>query len=309
MLIKRLLGKAKAVLKKLKEEASLPRLRKRGWKSKKFNLSVVAIAKNEADYIKEWVSFHKGAGVTKIILYDNDSTDGTADKIREEIDSGFVVYRQIHGKAQQFAAYNLALKEFGGMFKLMAFIDCDEFLYSLKGSLAEELPKYFAKRRRSGGIVVNWCMYGSGGYISNPHIGGVLDTFLYRAEIGKRATDHVKSVVDPDRVIGFSSTPHAPDYIDGCFAYDLNGKRVSGPINVGLKEYGDIRINHYFTKSLEEWKARRAIGYADQIGQRPLQDFYDHDNNDIFDDGAKKLMDRYRLREKQTESNQEGTVK
>lgn len=270
------------------------------WRAKPYDLAVVAIAKNEADYIKEWVLFHKGVGVTKIILYDNDSTDGMKDVIQSEIDSGFVIYRQIHGKGQQFNAYCMALNEFRGSFKMMAFIDCDEFLYSLSGSPADELPKYFAKRRRCGGIAINWCMYGSGGYIENPHIGGVLDTFLYRAEIGKKGTYLIKSVVDPDRVVMFSNNPHSPRYVFGAFACDLNGKRVDGPCNEKLKDYGDIRINHYFTKSLEEWKKRRAIGFADKIGERPLQDFYDHDNNDIFDDSAKQLMEKYRLSEKQT---------
>lgn len=296
MRLKKLLKKFHTAFKILKRNlkygvfASPPQKR---WKTKKFNLAIVAIAKNEGDYIKEWVEFHKYVGASKIILYDNDSTDDMADKIREDIDSGFVIYRQIHGKGQQCVAYNLALKEFGGMFKLMAIIDCDEFLYSVKGSLSNKLLEYFTKYRRCGGIVINWCMYGSSGYISNPHIGGVLDTFLYRAEIGKRATDLVKSVVDPDRVVGFFANPHTPDYIIGCFAYDLNGKRVSGPFNAGIKEYGDIRINHYFTKSLEEWKKRRTIGFADRAGKRPLKDFYDHDNNDIFDDSAKRVRDWY----------------
>jgi len=300
-------GKAKTALRLIKEgkikTVLFPPSRK--WRRKKYDLAIVAIAKNEGDYIKEWVEFHKAAGASKIVLYDNDSTDGMKDAIQSEIDSDFVIYRRIHGKAQQLNAYNQALEEFRKTFKMMAFIDCDEFLFSKKGELIKELFKLF-KKRRVGGVVVNCCMYGSSGYKENPHIGGVVDTFLYRAKIGRNGTslNHievgqngtyvVKSVVDPDRVVGFSWNPHSPKYKEDCYAVALDGKMVDGPFNQDITEYGDIRLNHYFTKSLEEWKKRRAIGLADQIGERALQEFYDYDYNDIFDDSAKKLMDEYR---------------
>ena len=40
-------------------------------------LSVVAIAKNEAPYIKEWIEYHKLVGVERFYFYDNGSTDNT----------------------------------------------------------------------------------------------------------------------------------------------------------------------------------------------------------------------------------------
>lgn len=41
---------------------------------KEERLAIVAIAKNEAEYIREWVVFHKIIGVSHIYLYNNDST-------------------------------------------------------------------------------------------------------------------------------------------------------------------------------------------------------------------------------------------
>ena len=40
-----------------------------------YKLGVVAIVKNEAKFIEEWVLFHLNQGVEKIIIYDNGSTD------------------------------------------------------------------------------------------------------------------------------------------------------------------------------------------------------------------------------------------
>lgn len=257
---------------------------------KPYDLAIVAIAKNEGEYIREWVQFHKKANVTKIILYDNDSDDNMAEEIRDEIDSGFVIYRQIHGRAQQLNAYNLAFAEFGKMFKMIAVIDCDEFLYSTDGRLVENLREYFTKER-CGAVIVNWSMYGSSGYIENPHTGGVVDTFLYRAEIGKRGTYLTKPIIDPDKFKCFKLNPHEATLKRGYVSYNTLGKvNWGGACNYRIKSYGTIRLNHYFTKSLEEYKRRRAFGKADQLESRPLDDFYAHDNNDVYDDSALEFI-------------------
>ena len=41
----------------------------------KYDLAVVAIFKNEAPYLCEWLGYHLLAGVEHFYLYDNDSSD------------------------------------------------------------------------------------------------------------------------------------------------------------------------------------------------------------------------------------------
>lgn len=67
---------------------------------KKYNLAIVAIAKNEQDYIKEWVAFHKVIGFDKTILYDNNSTDNMVNEIKPYINDGYVIYNKIPGQKQ-----------------------------------------------------------------------------------------------------------------------------------------------------------------------------------------------------------------
>lgn len=47
-----------------------------------------------------------------------------------------------------------------------------------------------------------------------------------------------------------------------------------------------MRINHYFTKCEQQWITRRALGKADKGSDfiRNMDEFYRHDNNDIYDD-------------------------
>ena len=40
----------------------------------RYKIAVVAIMKNEGDYIKEWLDFHLKVGVEHFFIYNNDST-------------------------------------------------------------------------------------------------------------------------------------------------------------------------------------------------------------------------------------------
>lgn len=97
--------------------------------SYKYKLAIVLIAKDEGDYLEEWLAFHKVMGIDHVFLYDNDSIDQTKEVVQPYIDCGFVTYNLIPGEKRQFDAYNHALKEYGQLCKYMAVIDADEFFY------------------------------------------------------------------------------------------------------------------------------------------------------------------------------------
>ena len=92
-------------------------------------LAFVLIAKNEATYIKEWLDFHIKQGVSKFIIYDNESTDNFREVLRPYIEARTVLYETIKGKCRQNDAYNMALDKYGAKFKYMGFIDADEFVF------------------------------------------------------------------------------------------------------------------------------------------------------------------------------------
>jgi len=53
---------------------------------------LVGIEKFENNYIREWVEYHKGIGINKIILCDNNPIDGEklSEPIKDYVDSNFV---------------------------------------------------------------------------------------------------------------------------------------------------------------------------------------------------------------------------
>jgi len=55
-------------------------------------LSVVAVLKDERPNLQEWLDFHLSVGVEHFYLYDNGSSDGSAEVLYPYIESGKVTY-------------------------------------------------------------------------------------------------------------------------------------------------------------------------------------------------------------------------
>ena len=213
------------------------------------DLSIVAIIKNEGQYIEEWVRYHIVAGVQKFYLYNNDSSDNTEEVLKKYIDAGYVDLIPFPGVAMQLLAYNDAIYRFKHKTRYMAIIDADEFLYSCnkRMSVRDEVADIFSSFPQAGGIAVNWRMFGSSGLLKKPIRGGVLDNFLYRAKEDGKGNNCIKTIVNPRRVYKYEHV-HFPTYLMGFYSVDENGNKVNGWSNE-ITEINKIRINHYFTKS------------------------------------------------------------
>jgi Domain of unknown function. len=257
---------------------------------KKYNLGIVAIAKNEQDYIKEWIAFHKVQGVEKIILYNNDSTDNMVEEIKPFIDDDYVIYHEIHGTKQQLNAYNDALKNYSKLFKYLAFIDCDEFLFPVNDNetVLSVIEKTMKMDRNAGGICVNWVMFGSSGHKTKPN-GLLIDNFLWRSKLPGIGARWIKTICNPDLVIRFNH-PHYPKYKRGIYNITPKGDRCMKWCNP-ITEYVGLRINHYFTKSKAQWIERRKFDAMCPNNLRTIDQFYLHDNNDIYDEEILKYKD------------------
>ena len=251
----------------------------------KYKLSIVVIIKNEALYIREWIDYHILVGVEYFYIYDNESTDNTKDLLSEYIKRGLVTYQYYPGRAKQLASYNDAIRKHKHETKYMAFIDADEFIMPVnKEDSIFNIIDDVITRNKASGIAINWRMFGSSGKDGIPKNGGVLNNFVYRAAPHKPGQSCIKTVANP-RAIFHYNHDHFPEYLFGGYSVDETGKRVSS-WNNDIDEPNRIKINHYFTKSKEEWIKRRKLGRADSrtlANSRGIDEFYSHDNNDIYD--------------------------
>lgn len=268
----------------------------------KFNLTIVAIAKNEAAYISEWLAFHKLQGVEKVFLYDNESTDNMRDVLQPYIAAGYVEYNVINGKYKQFEAYNDAIRRYGHLAKYMAFIDCDEFMMPVNSdkSLLEIIEYAFLKDENAGGLGINWCIYGSSGHETKPERGLVIENFTHHSYVDYERNYTIKSIVKPCCVKIFSH-PHYPMFRPGFYNIDFQGKFIPFWRNE-ITEYDGIRLNHYYCKSKEEYAKRISLGKADSLHILSMDNFIKDDRNEVLDDSmlvyandVKKVMAIYQI--------------
>ena len=254
-------------------------------------LAVCAIAKNEGRYIYEWLSFNHFIGVERFVVYNNNSTDNTVDEIRRwpYADRVTVVdWPQVPG---QIAAYNHMIMNFRDLAEWCAFIDCDEFLCPRSALSVPDVLRSLSPL--CSGVFIHWLMYGSSGQ-QNFEPKPVTQRFITRGYNDFGPNNVGKTIVKLAAAIG-AAGPH----IIRCNgrlindANDLVSQDCNGIHHASSHRY--LALNHYYTKSQQEWIWRRSMGKADKTSVdadffRDTQDFQLHDVNNVIDTTAADIM-------------------
>lgn len=231
----------------------------------KFGL--MAMHRNEAPYLLEWIAYHRLLGFEQIVLYDNDSNDASARILAPLAQAGIVNVRRWRSRhRQQIKAHNDALKRLRGHVEWCLYADIDEFLTLDTGRTLDDI---LPGEPDISGIGIPWRIYTAAG---KQHRGTELtiERFTRAVTMNDR---HVKSLV---RLRDVSSMGvHIPEAFQGRLI-DIGGTEID-PRTEGILHRpatGIARINHYFTRSWEEFQFKRARGRAQTPGLlRPESDF------------------------------------
>jgi len=208
-------------------------------------LAVCAIYRWEGDYLREWVAFHRLQGVERFFLYDNGSEDGHREALAPYLADGSVLLHDWPMHPGQGPAYEHCLEHHRDHARWIAFIDCDEFLFSPAG---RPLPEVLRDYEQWPGVGVSRAWMGTSFHETRP-TGLVLENFSHRLDLPE-PTLSVKSIVDPARTERRLNA-HSFAYRDGALAVDESGQEFDGWVP-GSYSIERLRINHYFTKSEEE---------------------------------------------------------
>lgn len=231
--------------------------------------SLCAIIKDEGPDIREWLSYHLAIGFEHVFLYDNNSLVPVRVELGDYISAGLVTVTEWPlTQAQQLSAYWHALNTFGGTTKWLAFIDADEFVFPRRH---DDIRDFLDAYADFGGVGVHWAMFGSNGHVSRP-AGLVLKN--YTLSLG--LDPHIKSIVQPRRVQRPISAHHFA-YRAGAWCVNEDKVPVRDFMSYPLAE--QIRINHYYYKSQQDYQAKIGRGLGTQMksgGDRRMQTFYDH---------------------------------
>ncbi len=241
----------------------------------KIYLAICAIAKNEGPSFDEWIAWHRSQGVEKFYIYDNESTDNTAQILEKYVSEGVVDYIFRPGQKQQLPAYDDCIERHRFDVRWLAFIDLDEFLVpSRKGKNIAEILRDFEEFPV---VEANWIVYGSGGAQKKLE-GSVMERFKKHSHPEDPINRHVKSIIDPRRVTCMVGC-HEAARLSGQSA-DSTGKPNKRSFQHRDPVHGAFRINHYAVKSYEEFLEKRARGRARTLSQRGLDYFDRFDRNE-----------------------------
>jgi hypothetical protein len=218
---------------------------------------IFCLIRNEAQYLAEWIEFHRAQGVERIWLFDNESTDNPAAVAAPYGD--FVQLRPQPGLLQQMPMYveqMTAQREpcWG------AFIDADEFLHSTTGQSLPAALAAFAEAR-VGAVAVHWVLFGPCGQER-------YDPRPVRSRFPEGTPDwHVKSIVRlPAALRSPAKHAHCFDVtgetVDECGRPVLPDDPWPEPIRISR-----LRIDHYWSKSVEEYRSKCRRGSEGSNGQ------------------------------------------
>jgi len=245
---------------------------------RKYFLSAVIIIKNEKDYIREWIEYHLLIGVDHFYIFDNESTDNVLEVLQPYIDLDIVSYTYVAGPKKQIPAYVSTMLNNYKETNWLAILDADEFLVST----GDEDIKEFLKKTSffTSQLLLGWMVFGSSGK-KNREQGLVTERFRWHASDDFIAD--YKPIVRPERYVRMK-IPHWVDVLGKTI--DENRQIIWDYPKPNIAASKQIfRINHYYSKSLEEFEEKSARGrHIKEKAPRSMEDFKKHDQNKEKDD-------------------------
>lgn len=245
----------------------------------KYKISICAIFKDEAKYLKEWIEFHKLVGVEHFYLYNNFSSDDFRSVLNPYIKDGIVTLIEWPVPQGQMSAYKNCVEKFQDQTQWIGFIDIDEFICPNKFDKIGDFLEKFKKRPI---VIIYWRYFGSSGLLNRKENTLVTESFFScwakYADIGKcfYNTDY-----------DYAADLKGNEWMHHRWGRYKNQKLP--PVNVFDKicilgfnpvktDNMPIQINHYVVKSLTEFREKSNKGDAcfKEDGHN-MNYFYEHE--------------------------------
>jgi len=205
-------------------------------------VALVCIAKDEDNYVEEWINYNEKLGFDEIIMYENDWLC--------KVDRPFLSKIKFPGQHKQMESYNHFLTHFRNDYDYVAFLDCDEFIVLKKH---KNIKDFLTEYDNPYGIGINWQFFGANGKVER-----VGNSLIKQFTLKQKDVDqHIKTILRLNSG-GFMVLPHNPNTP----LMDTNKKIFNGSFN---KEgsIDVIQLNHYHHKTYEDWLIRCKRGQSD----------------------------------------------
>ena len=247
------------------------------------NIALVCIAKNEDNYIDEWLRYHFALGFTHAFVYQN-NWRYQGDKSQYSN----VEWIEFDGEVKQLPAYNDFIENRADGIDFAAFIDVDEFVCLKKD---KSMSDFLSRFQDCYAVGLNWKLFGDSGLKFDGRY-SVIDRFTKCQE---GFNQHIKTILNMNKCkqrLHFVN----PHFVDGAYrcgiTVDVDKTRfIHGPWNPNYST-DTAWLNHYHNKTWHEWKQKMARGRADAKMEYVEQSFYEHNCNEVTDTTALDFMQK-----------------
>jgi hypothetical protein len=232
----------------------------------KHHLVIAAIFKNENPYLEEWLEYHLLVGFDHFYLYDDDGGDEARDILAPYIEEGLVTHHdwthlqgtrhdrptRFGGRDKNHMAFGHAAKHYREDFDWIMKIDLDEFLEPIGSDRVDEIvDQYDAERTKC--IRIPRINFGDNGHRTRP------DDLVVASYLRREAnwSDH--------KDLGNGRFMNSNDRTNSAHSWGF--RWLTGAKSVREKRVTQLRVNHYYTKSLDEYLKRQ-----NTMQSRPLSE-------------------------------------
>lgn len=239
-------------------------------------IALVAIVKDEATYIAEWIAFHANLGVRSFYIYDNGSTDDTvavAEAMTPLAHIRVIPWMNFGRHIRiQTAAYNHAVANFGRRYQWIMFLDVDEFVLPKEGS---DLNQTMSIYEGLPAVSFPWQMFGPSGHMRRPE-GLVIEAYKEKVPFPLHGEAlsllNYKTIADPT-AIKWAHTHYCELWHDDGAMFNDRGQRFwrTERFNAEHATAERIQLNHYFTRSHQEFEqkiAKRRVSKEGKVDNR-----------------------------------------
>lgn len=228
-------------------------------------VALVCIARDEENYIQEWIDYHLKLGFDDVYVYTNNWD--------WDIQQSNVFVKPWDGIRVQDKAYQDFINTLSYYYDYAAFFDVDEFLVLKQHSNVKDFIQ--ENIHSKGGIAINWVFFGDVNHKDKQpfNVNGEyspLKRFTYRSILWESIKTIYK--LDSFPLAGIHSPTNLPVNDTNCNVF----QNQIHP-NPSISSIEVAQVNHYYTKSWEEWKSKVDRGRADNGQHRSYADWHNLD--------------------------------
>ena len=235
--------------------------------------------------LRDWLEHYLDLGVSKVYLYDHNSSTPLIKQLWDYVEEETVVYHYVQDfdifqgdSIVQFEAYRQCIKKYAHRHQFLAFLDDDEYIVLKPAAKTHSLPLFLQAYEGYGGLAVNWQVISSSGHVKRPR-GKVTDNYVACLPQQHYENTHVKVIANTKHVISTDGNPHTFKYLAGAKTVNENLQVVpsawADPVSIEK-----IVLYHYTIKSQQDFQRKVAWSTGAGGGLRRSQEWFDSINAD-----------------------------